>query len=123
MLFCSLVIVGAGTAGLTVAAGIQSENVLILEAGGYTTNVLDIPMVTPMLQNSAFDWGYRTSRQTHACQALHEQRSRWPSGRGYGGSQILNYMMWTRGNPEDYQGWFSAAEKYDYETDVKPYFE
>lgn len=115
--------VGAGTAGLTVAAGLNSDNVLILEAGGYTTDVLDIPVVTPLLQTSTFDWKYTTSRQTHACRALMDRRSRWPTGRGFGGSQILNYMMWTRGYPEDYRGWFSDAKDYDYERDVEPYFE
>lgn len=106
-----------------MAAGLHSDDVLILEAGGYTTDVLDIPLVTPMLQRTVFDWGYRTTRQKHSCQALKEQRSRWPTGRGFGGSQILNYMMWTRGYPDDYRGWFSAPDKYVYEADVEPYFE
>lgn len=114
--------VGAGTAGQTIAAGLQSDDVLILEAGGYTTSLLDIPIFTPILQKSDFDWSYETTPQPNACLGLSQQRSRWPMGKGYGGSQILNYMIWNHGHHEDYRGWFSPAEEYSYERDVLPFF-
>lgn len=114
--------VGAGTAGQVIAAGIPSDDVLILEAGGYTTSLLDIPIFTPILQKSDFDWSYETTPQLNSCMGLCQQRSRWPMGKGYGGSQILNYMLWNRGHPEDYRGWFGEPEAYNYERDILPLF-
>lgn len=116
-------IVGAGTSGTVIANGINSDNVLIIESGGYPSELMDIPMMTPILQNSAFDWGYETTSQTTACLGLNERKSRWPRGKGFGGSQILNYMIWTRGYHEDYRGWFSDWSDYDYYRDVQPHFE
>ncbi|XP_037039112.1 glucose dehydrogenase [FAD, quinone]-like [Bradysia coprophila] len=116
------IIVGAGTAGQTIAAGLPSDDVLILEAGGYTTSLLDVPIFTPILQKSDFDWSYETTPQSHSCFGLSQHRSRWPMGKGYGGSQILNNMIWNNGNPEDYRGWFSSLEEYNYERDILPYF-
>lgn len=117
-----LIIVGAGTAGQIIAAGLPNDDVLILEAGGFTTSLLDIPILTPILQKSDFDWSYETIPQINSCFALSQQRSRWPMGKGYGGSQILNYMIWNRGHYEDYRGWFSSWEEYNYERDILPYF-
>ncbi|KAJ6635518.1 Glucose dehydrogenase [FAD, quinone] [Pseudolycoriella hygida] len=116
------IIVGAGTAGQTIAAGLPSKDVLILEAGGYTTSLLDIPILTPILQKSDFDWSYETVPQPNSCLGLRQQRSRWPMGKGYGGSQILNNMIWNVGHHEDYRGWFSPEEDYNYERDILPYF-
>lgn len=75
-----------------------------------------------MLQNSAFDWGYETVTQTNACLGMKKHRSRWPRGKGFGGSQILNYMLWTKGVPNDFHGWFGAHDDYDYKKDILPYF-
>lgn len=102
--FHLLLTVGAGTAGQTIATGLPSDDVLILEAGGYTTSLLDIPILSPILQKSDFDWSYETVPQINSCLGLTHQRSRWPMGKGYGGSQILNYMIWNRGHREDYRG-------------------
>ena len=103
-----MLLVGAGTAGTTVASGLQSDDILILESGGFTTELLDIPIVTPMLQNSVFDWCYETVPQWESCLGLSDKKSRWPRGKGFGGSQILNYMIWARGHYEDFRGWFSS---------------
>lgn len=83
-----------------------------------------MPLLTPLLQRRrTFDWSHETTAQRHAGGALHDRRSRWPAGRGFGGSQILNNMLWTRGHRDDYRGWFGGAnEDYDYERDVAPYF-
>lgn len=116
------ILVGAGTAGQIIAAGLPGDDVLILEAGGYTTSVLDVPIFTPILQKSDFDWSYETTPQMNSCLGLCQQRSRWPMGKGYGGSQILNYMIWNRGHPEDYRGWFGSSEEYSYDRDILPYF-
>lgn len=43
-------------------------------------------------------------------------------GKIVGGTQMLNNMIYSRGHPEDYKGWFGPPGKYNYETDILPYF-
>lgn len=50
------------------------------------------------------------------------QRSRWPRGRVLGGSSVLNYMLYIRGNKRDYDSW-AAGGAYGWSWDeVFPYF-
>lgn len=77
-MFFFFVSVGGGLAGLTIAAGLESENVLIIEAGNdfqqpksplsstLASMVNNIPIVSPLLQQQElFDWQYRTQPQKH----------------------------------------------------------
>lgn len=50
------------------------------------------------------------------------QRSRWPRGRVLGGSSVLNYMLYVRGNKRDYDNWAAnGAYGWSWE-EVLPYF-
>lgn len=135
-MFYPLNVVGAGTAGLTIAAGLDAgANVLIIEAGNdygspaapvsslFAKIVFNVPVVTPQLQlHESFDWQHRTSPQTNACHGLTNNVSYWPMGKGFGGTQILNNMIYHRGDAEDYRTWFTAVDDYDYIRDILPYF-
>lgn len=47
----------------------------------------------------------------------------WPAGRILGGSSATNYMVYSRGLPEDYDSWAAGgATGWSYD-DVKLYFE
>lgn len=50
------------------------------------------------------------------------QRSRWPRGRVLGGSSVLNYMLYVRGNKKDYDNWERMGAKGWSWKDVFPYF-
>lgn len=66
------ILVGAGSAGVILATYLaeNKHNVLLLEAGGTAPAFLDIPLLAPMIQRTAFDWQYITIPQKHACRSL-----------------------------------------------------
>ncbi|XP_078053384.1 glucose dehydrogenase [FAD, quinone] [Augochlora pura] len=101
------IIVGAGTAGATISARLAEYGytVLLLEAGGVPPPFLDIPLLAPLIQNSPYDWQYTTVPQQNACKGLTNNQSRWPMGKLLGGTSRLNYMLYVRGHPLDYNDW------------------
>lgn len=65
--------VGAGTAGSLLAHRIATETNLtfvVLEAGGRSYPLLDIPFLGPLLHGSIYDWQYETTPQENACFAM-----------------------------------------------------
>ena len=103
-----LIVVGGGTAGSVLAARLSEDpgvRVLLLEAGGSPSLITSVPVMTASLQMSPYDWGHLTTPQTAACGSMTGRRSRWPSGRILGGSSGLNYMLYVRGQQEDYDDW------------------
>ncbi|XP_046621945.1 glucose dehydrogenase [FAD, quinone]-like isoform X1 [Neodiprion virginianus] len=107
------VIVGAGSAGSVIAARLSKagEKTLLLEAGGAVPPFLNIPVLTPLLQQSVFDWQHVTVPQKHACKGLINNQSKWPMGKILGGSGRLNYMAYVRGHIADYTDWFPDLEE------------
>ncbi|KAK9308829.1 hypothetical protein QLX08_001258 [Tetragonisca angustula] len=101
------IIVGAGTAGATLTARLTKNGykILLLEAGGAAPPFLDIPLLAPLIQNTAYDWQYITVPQQNACKGLKNNQSKWPMGKIFGGTSRLNYMLYVRGHPLDYD-WF-----------------
>ncbi len=59
-------LVGGGSAGSVVASRL-SENanysVLLLDAGGYPSGLIDIPLISGMLPMTPVAWNYRTEPQ------------------------------------------------------------
>ncbi|XP_012274590.1 glucose dehydrogenase [FAD, quinone] [Orussus abietinus] len=102
------IVVGAGSAGAVVASRlseIEDWNVLLLEAGGDETEISDVPLLAGYLQLSKLDWKYKTEPQGDACLAMENGRCNWPRGKVIGGSSVLNYMLYLRGNKKDYDTW------------------
>ena len=117
------IVVGAGSAGSVVAGRLAEAgaDVLLVEAGGPAPSIAHIPAMAGSLQNSPIDWMFRTEPQEHASLSMGGV-SRWPRGKVLGGTSILNYMLYVRGNWRDYDGWADMGlEGWGYK-DVLPYF-
>ena len=103
------VVVGAGSAGSAVAAGLVERtdaHVLLLEAGGEARDPrIGIPALAGDLWFSRNDWGYATEPQS----GLGGRRDAWPRGRVMGGSSAVNAMMWVRGLDVDFAGWEASG--------------
>lgn len=115
------IIVGSGSAGAVLANRLSEEaevSVLLLEAGGNENFISDIPIAYQLLQKTKLDWSYHTVPQKEACFGLAGKRSFWPRGRVLGGTSVLNVMLYTRGNPNDYDHWPSGWHW----PEVFPYF-
>ncbi len=116
------IVIGSGSAGCAVAARL-SENpdvsVLLLEAGGDGDDPrIRTPAAFGSLVNTRFDWGFRTAPQTE----LHNRQIYFPRGRAIGGTGAINYMIYLRGHPSDYDQWRQlGCEGWSW-NDVLPYF-
>ncbi|KAK2580030.1 hypothetical protein KPH14_012317 [Odynerus spinipes] len=102
------VVVGGGSAGAVVASRlseIENWNVLLLEAGGQETDISDVPLLAGYLQLTQLDWQHKTEAEGSYCLAMENGRCNWPRGKVIGGSSVLNYMLYLRGNKKDYDIW------------------
>lgn len=102
------VIVGGGSAGAVVAnrlSEVSNWNVLLLEAGPDETEITDVPSLSAYLQLTKLDWQYKIEPTGRACLAMEGGRCNWPRGKVLGGSSVLNYMLYVRGNRNDYDNW------------------
>lgn len=53
-------------------------------------------------------------KQEDFCRAMEEGRCSWPRGRALGGSTVINYVIYTRGNPEDFRRWEAQGRSSDF---------
>ncbi|XP_074030297.1 glucose dehydrogenase [FAD, quinone] [Leptinotarsa decemlineata] len=119
------VIVGAGTAGCVLANRL-SENpnwsVLLIEAGRPENLLMDFPILANYLQFTESNWRYKTEPSGSFCMGLDNHQCNWPRGKVVGGSSVLNYMIYTRGNWRDYDNWARLGNEGWSFKDVLPYF-
>jgi choline dehydrogenase len=117
-----VIVVGAGSAGCVLANRLSSDaarKVLLLEAGGPDDSpYIPVPMMSPALQDSRYDWRYRTVPQA----GCNMKRYFWPRGRTLGGSSAINYMVYIRGQAEDYDTWRALGNEGWGFDDVLPFF-
>ena len=117
------IIIGAGSAGATLAARLTENNqfsVCLIEAGGKDKSLfIHIPFGLAFLSRMTnLGWEYDTEQQSE----LDNRKLFWPRGKVLGGSSSLNAMCYVRGVPEDYDRWSDMGAKgWDWQT-VLPYF-
>jgi 4-pyridoxate dehydrogenase len=117
------VIVGAGSAGCTLAARLTEDpdtRVLLLEAGGWDRDPrLRVPLAWPhVFLRQLCDWGYWTEPEP----AMGGRRIEFARGKVIGGSSATNAMAYVRGAPADYDRWAGYGLPGWSFAEVLPYF-
>lgn len=100
------IIIGAGSAGCVLAERLSADgrnSVLVLEAGGENGFWNRIPKgVAKLVTNPDKVWLYKVAQPR---EPGGEGGEFWIRGKGLGGSSSVNGMIWSRGEPEDYDAW------------------
>uniref|UniRef100_A0A915HJ32 Glucose-methanol-choline oxidoreductase N-terminal domain-containing protein n=1 Tax=Romanomermis culicivorax TaxID=13658 RepID=A0A915HJ32_ROMCU len=99
-------IIGAGTAGCVMVTRLPEnpfKKVSLIESGG--EEGLGI-----------FDWNFETVQKIGCCEGALDGKARIPWGRTLGGTNILNFMIYIRGHPSDYDQWTRMGnERWSYD--------
>ncbi|XP_074039048.1 glucose dehydrogenase [FAD, quinone] [Leptinotarsa decemlineata] len=123
--FYDFVIIGAGSGGCVVANRLTENpkwNVLLLEAGEDENFLSDVPLMAAFQSSTGFNWGYKSEKLKTGCLGLKDGRCNMARGKALGGTSVINFMMYTRGNRLDYDSWAAMGnDGWSYE-DVLPYF-
>ncbi|MCB1434166.1 MAG: GMC family oxidoreductase N-terminal domain-containing protein [Alphaproteobacteria bacterium] len=102
------VIVGGGSAGCVLAARLSEmpdARVLMVEAGPRDTDpFIHMPVGFFKMTAGPLTWGYETAPLRHA----NNRVAVYPQARVLGGGSSINAEIYTRGCPEDYDGWAST---------------
>lgn len=121
------IVIGAGTAGCVLANRLSANpdwKVLLVEAGPEETTLMDVPLFVHLLQTSdVINWKYRSEPSTKYCLAMEDNRCILPRGKVMGGSSVLNFMIYTRGNRWDYDNWAKLGNDGWSFDEVRPLFE
>ena len=116
------IIVGAGAAGCVLANRLSADpasSVLLLEAGPPDRKLeIHLPAAATKLFKTRYDWDDATTTQP----GLAGRQLYWPRGRTLGGSTAINFQIYVRGHPADFDRWAELGNPgWDFEQ-VLPYF-
>jgi choline dehydrogenase-like flavoprotein len=117
------IIVGAGSAGCVLAERLSRDgrfSVLLIEAGPEDNHLLvHMPKgIGKLLSNPEFTWVFPTEPEP----GNGSRPEYWVRGKVLGGSSSVNGMIYTRGQPQDYDHWASLGLKEWSWSVIAPYF-
>ena len=116
------VIIGAGSAGCTIAYRLAEagKDVLIIEHGGSDAGpFIQMPAALSYPMNmKTYDWGFQTEPESH----LGDRRLATPRGKVIGGSSSINGMVYVRGHAKDFDHWAEMGARGWAYADVLPYY-
>lgn len=117
------VIAGGGTAGCVLAGRLTEDpsvSVLLLEAGRRDLHpFIHIPLGFAKLTSGPYEWGYESTPQKHG----RDRVVPLAQGKVLGGGGSINAQVYTRGIPEDYDGWAQSSGFEEWSADgIRPYF-
>ncbi len=104
------IIIGAGSSGCVMAERLSANGksrVLVIEAGGENGGFwVSLPKgVAKLVTNPAHIWMYKVDEPREPG----GPGEFWIRGKGLGGSSSVNGMIWSRGEPADYDAWEAAG--------------
>ena len=117
------IVVGAGSAGCVLAERLSADpelRVLVLEAGlkDWSPHIHMPGGIIKLMTGTKYNWAFKTTPQRH----LGGRVLSLPQGKGIGGSSSINGMLYSRGNPRDYDTWRQMGNSGWGWDDVLPYF-
>ncbi|OAD60221.1 Glucose dehydrogenase [acceptor] [Eufriesea mexicana] len=126
------IVIGAGSSGSVLTNRLTENpnwNVLVLEEGKDEIFLTDIPLLAPILHITDYVKVYKSEpRPENAngtggyCLSMNDGRCNLPSGKAVGGSSVVNFMIYSRGSPADYDAWVAQGNPGWSYRDVLPYF-
>ncbi len=117
------IIVGGGSAGCVLAARLSEmpdAKVLLIEVGPKDTDpFIHMPVGFFKMTAGPLTWGYQTAPLAHA----NNRTAVYPQARVLGGGSSINAEIYTRGCPEDFDGWEAElnCKGWGWKA-LKPYF-
>ncbi|KAJ0172599.1 hypothetical protein K1T71_011738 [Dendrolimus kikuchii] len=111
------IVVGSGSAGAIVAARLSEVpqwNVLLLEAGGDPPPTSVVPSLFSTLAHTEYDWDYKGQLDQDVGRSHSNSEIFMIRGKMLGGSSGLNYLIYSRGVPQDYDEWSHTAPGWDW---------
>ena len=119
------VIVGGGSAGAALAARLSEDpgvTVALIEAGDRPPAHEAMPAACASLQlDPQVDWMF-TGDPGKGGRGFTNKRMPVPRGKMLGGSSAINYMVWVRGHPGDFDNWERLGATGWSHEDVLPCF-
>jgi len=114
------IIVGAGSAGCVLANRLSADplhRVLLLEAGPRDTDPwIHIPLgYGKLFKKPSVNWSYSSEPEPQ----LNGRKIFTPRGKVLGGSSSINGLVYTRGQPEDFDDWETPGWSFG---ELLPYF-
>lgn len=113
------IVVGSGSGGAVVAtrlSEIPTFNVLLIEAGGDPPFTSVTPGLFALLQYTEHDWNFKAYTDEGIGQAHPGRMIPYTRGKLLGGCSSTNYLIFSRGVPQDYNEWDKVAPGWNWDN-------